>query len=152
MKNSRFYQKELKVNTLKHPEKYKGSCDTICIRSSWEYSMVKFFDKNANVLEWNSEGVIIPYFSPIDKQKHNYFVDFYVKVIDKKEKIREWLLEIKPYNETIKPDIKSSRKKSTNMESIKRFVINQAKWASAKEFCQRNNMRFRVITERDVPM
>lgn len=149
-KKTKFYQKEIKIKDLQNPDKYIGKMDTLAVRSSWELIMIKFLDKNKYVLEWCSEGVVIPYISPIDNKKHNYYVDFYAKVIDKQDKMREWLMEVKPYKETIEPVVKSTRKTSTNAESIKRFVINQAKWASARDYCQRNNMKFRLITERDL--
>ena len=44
-------------------------------RSSWELHFFKWCDYNANVLEWTSEGIIVPYVSPLDTKTHRYFVD-----------------------------------------------------------------------------
>ena len=44
-------------------------------RSSWELHFFKWCDYNPNVLEWTSEGIIVPYVSPLDTKTHRYFVD-----------------------------------------------------------------------------
>lgn len=148
--NDKLYQKMITVENLKNPERYVGKSEKIVIRSSWESLMVKFFDTHKCILEWCSEEIVIPYISPIDNRKHNYYPDFYCKTINKYDKIREWLIEIKPFKETIKPKIKSTYKTSTKVESMKRYLTNIAKWESAREFCQKRAMKFRILTEREL--
>jgi hypothetical protein len=38
----------------------------IVYRSLWERKFMVFCDRNANVMEWGSEEVVIPYRSPLD--------------------------------------------------------------------------------------
>ena len=62
-----------------HPRKYKGDPTNITFRSLWERKFMNWCDQNANVLEWSSEEIIIPYRGP-DGKPHRYFPDFYMKV------------------------------------------------------------------------
>ena len=78
--------------------KYKGDHTKIYHRSGLEKKFMILFDKNPSVMEWNSESIIIPYYSTVDRKKHRYFPDFYAKLKTKDgEKIvisiqndREW--------------------------------------------------------------
>ena len=147
--DDKYHGNIIEVSQLKHPEKYVGNSKKIVVRSSWEMAIVKIFDNRENVLEWLSEEIAIPYISPIDNRKHNYYPDFYAKVLNKFDKIREWIVEVKPYKETIKPVIKPTHRKTTKIHAMTTFLTNQAKWSYAKEFCQKRNMKFKVITEKD---
>ena len=45
----------------KNPKKYKGDYTNVIYRSLWEKHAFKWCDTNANVIEWSSEEVVIPY-------------------------------------------------------------------------------------------
>ena len=109
------------------PAKYKGDIQDVVYRSSWELKFMKWCDTNTSVLEWGSETVIIPYKSPVDSKTHRYFVDFYIKVRDKKGVISKYLVEIKPEKFTKPPAIP---KKQTRrfIEEVFMYGTNQAKW------------------------
>ena len=64
-------------------QKYRGDHSCIVFRSSWEAKFMKWCDSRENVIQWSSEEVIVPYFNPVDQMPHRYFVDFWVKMIDK---------------------------------------------------------------------
>jgi hypothetical protein len=61
-------------------DKYVGDIHNIIYRSSWERKFCNYCDINPNILKWSSEPLFIPYWSPIDKREHKYFIDFYIKV------------------------------------------------------------------------
>ena len=63
------------------PRKYKGDPTNIIFRSLWEKKFMNYCDKNKNVLEWNSEEIVIPYRSPVDNRIHRYFPDFYMNCL-----------------------------------------------------------------------
>ena len=76
----------------KNPQKYKGDITNIVYRSLWELKFMKWCDLNSSVKEWGSEIVVVPYVSPLDKKVHRYFVDFYMKVMDKEGGVQKYLL------------------------------------------------------------
>lgn len=147
--NIKYYQIIDLYKYLINPEKYKGR-RPITMRSSWEIKFALFLDRNKNVIEWNSEDVIIQYYNPFDKKIHRYFVDFYVKIIDSNNEIKEYLIEIKPKK---KVNIDMNRRISKKM--MNEYIINQMKWESAKKLCedlkrQGRNIEFKILTEEEL--
>ena len=133
----------------KNPSKYKGDVNNIVYRSLWELRFMKWCDSNPSVQEWGSETVIVPYISPLDKKVHRYFVDFYIKVVDKNGGLQKYLIEIKPERFT-KPPIIPARKTKAFIDEVFQYGVNEAKWKAAFEFCQDRNMKFMVLTEKDL--
>ena len=133
----------------KNPSKYKGDVNNIVYRSLWELRFMKWCDSNTSVQEWGSETVIVPYISPLDKKVHRYFVDFYIKVMDKNGGLQKYLIEIKPERFT-KPPIIPARKTKAFIDEVFQYGVNEAKWKAAFEFCQDRNMKFMVLTEKDL--
>ena len=125
----------------KNPEKYKGNTASVIYRSSWERKVMEFFDTSRNIEWWNSEGLVIPYMS-IDKKVHRYFPDF----IFLNKKNETYIVEIKPFRETLPP---TRRQRNYNSASIT-YVINQLKWKASEEFCKKQNILFRVWTEKEL--
>jgi hypothetical protein len=132
-----------------NPSKYKGNLSEIVYRSSWELKFMRWCDINASVLEWGSETVIIPYKSPVDNKFHRYFVDFYVKIKNKDNKIVKYLVEIKPEKFTKPPEVPKRQTKKFILE-VFQYGTNQAKWKAANEFCQDRGMKFLILTENDL--
>jgi AAA+ ATPase superfamily predicted ATPase len=110
---------------------------------------MKWCDQNISVQEWGSETVIVPYISPLDKKVHRYFVDFYIKIKDKNGGIQKYLVEIKPERYTKPPSI-PERKTKKFIDEVFQYGVNEAKWKAAFEFCQDRNMKFMVLTEKDL--
>lgn len=133
----------------KNPSKYKGDVNNIVYRSLWELRFMKWCDSNSSVQEWGSETVIVPYISPLDKKVHRYFVDFYIKVLDKNGGLQKYLIEIKPERFT-KPPVIPARKTKAFIDEVFQYGVNEAKWKAAFEFCQDRNMKFMVLTEKDL--
>ena len=126
-------------------DKYKGNIDNIVFRSSWELMFCKFLDGNTNVKYWSSESVVISYISPKDNLPHRYFPDFLVTFTDG----TKVLIEVKPYAESIPPK-EQKRKTAQYLEKWMTFAVNQAKWASAREYCKKYGMTFQVFTEHEL--
>ncbi len=132
-----------------NPSKYKGNLSEIVYRSSWELKFMRWCDTNASVLEWGSETIVIPYKSPVDNKFHRYFVDFYVKIKNKENKIIKYLVEIKPDKFTKPPQIPKKQTKKF-IQEVFQYGTNQAKWKAADEFCQDRGMKFLILTEHDL--
>lgn len=131
---------------VKNPHKYKGDHKKVTYRSSWELWYMGFLDKDDRVSKWNSESVIIPYFSNADGKKRKYYMDFWVKTVDG----REFLVEIKPKKQTIKPLPPSeltvgSKKRFLN--EIYTYSVNCDKWKAAKQLADKRGLSFKVLTE-----
>lgn len=118
-------------------------------RSSWELHFCKWCDYNPNVLEWMSEGIIIPYVSPVDTKTHRYFVDNSL-VLNERGHKRRYLVEIKPYSQTQRPVMRGRKKQSTFLHEQTTYDINQAKWRAAKQWAEEHNYKFLILTEREL--
>jgi len=135
--------------TPKNPKKYKGDYHNIIYRSSWERKFMVYCDNSDNILEWGSEEIIIPYLSPWDGKLHRYFPDFYIKVKQASGNIKKFIIEVKPKKQT-KPPKPVSRKTRRWLNEVKTYSINEAKWKHAKEWCENNNMEFKILTEEEL--
>lgn len=133
----------------KNPKKYRGDVNNIVYRSLWELRFMKWCDNNLSVEEWGSETIIVPYLSPLDKKVHRYFVDFYIKVKNKTGTLQKYLIEIKPERFTKPPEIPQKKTKRF-IDEVFQYSVNEAKWKAAFEFCQDRNMKFVVLTEKDL--
>lgn len=134
-----------------NPEKYKGDVNKIFYRSSWEKRFMIYCDRRQNILEWNSEEIVVPYYKPTDGHVHRYFVDFWIKYKDKNGQIKQKLIEIKPYKETEVPQLpKSGRKTKRYLQEAENYAVNTEKWKAAKHFAETNGMEFQVLTEREL--
>ena len=133
----------------KYPQKYKGTYP-IVYRSAPELKMFEFLDLKPFIIEWSSESCIIPYIKPTDGKMHRYFPDFFCKFKNPDGSLTTYLLEYKPYKQTIEP-VKSNKKSFNTVirESVDRSV-NKAKWQACKEFCKQKNWKFMIITEKDL--
>ena len=136
-----------------HPEKYKGNCTNIVYRSGWEFLVMRRFDSDPNVIQWQSEEIQIGYRDPIKKKIRRYFPDFWCKLKDKNGKIVELILEIKPKKQTIPPSpVIGGKPSKKQLTEITTFVVNQAKWQAAEEYCKLKGWNFKILTEDDLPV
>jgi hypothetical protein len=128
--------------TIKRPEKYAGDAKKVVYRSLWERQAFKWCENNPKVKMWNSEEVVVPYKSTVDKKLHRYFVDLLIQMEDKKT----YLIEIKPKKETAPPK-KPKRKTKRFINEQLTFIKNQDKWEAATEFAEHKGWKFQVWTE-----
>ena len=130
----------------KFPHKYKGDPTSITFRSLWERKFMVYCDSNANVLEWNSEEIVIPYVSPVDNKVHRYFPDFYIKVRNVSGTVRREIIEVKPKRQC-EPPKKPQRQTKKYLREVATYGVNQAKFKAAEEYCKNRKYNFRILTE-----
>ena len=130
-----------------NPKKYRGNPSRIIYRSLWERKLMVYCDRNEKVLEWGSEEVIIPYLSPWDNKIHRYFPDFYMKVKQNSGGVKKFIIEVKPKYQCKPPAKNPKRKTKKWYNDVRNYVINEAKWKSANDFCLDNGMEFKILTE-----
>ena len=100
---------------IKNPDKYLGNPSKVVFRSLWERNAFRWCENNPKVKLWNSEEVVVPYKSTVDKRLHRYFVDLLIQMDNKKT----YLVEIKPKAQTMPPK-KRSRNKTTEGRKVQR--------------------------------
>ena len=135
---------------VKNPQKYIGDSTNVIYRSLMELNFMKWCERSEKVLKWNSEEVVIPYISPMDKKRHRYFPDFLIQTN------KGWtLIEVKPLIQT-KPPKKiliekvTLKKKRRYVKAVKTWLINEAKWNAAKKVCEVNGWKFELMTEKQL--
>jgi hypothetical protein len=112
--------------------------EPIIYRSGLELQFIEFCENNPKVKKWASEPLSIKYFSRLDDKECNYYPDY---VIENYKGVK-CVVELKPYNQTIKPDM-------TDSPWIKeQWIKNVDKWQAAKKFCDENGLKFIIITEK----
>lgn len=134
-----------------NPNKYRGDASNIIYRSRWELLVMDRFDKDPNVIWWNSEETVIPYRSPVDGRMHRYFVDFtaHLKQVDGSQKTV--LIEVKPAAQTKPPAIDPSKKKNKRyITEVLTWGVNDAKWKAAREYCKNRGYDFIILTEKEL--
>ena len=129
----------------KNPSKYIGT-GKIQYRSSWELGMMLFFDKTESILAWSSESISIPYRNPLTLKQTVYVPDFLIVYQDKNGKKHAEMIEVKPAKEVPGLITEGFISKRTKLAQ----VLNAAKWQAAAAFCAKRNIRFRVVTEKDL--
>ena len=97
-----------------NPNKYEGDWTNIVFRSSWEFHLARWCDKNPAVISWNSEEIVVPYFYDVDQRYHRYFVDFKVKLKTRSGSVKTVLIEVKPRAQRMKPLVEKITKKPLN--------------------------------------
>jgi hypothetical protein len=128
---------------LKNPEKYVGG-RTPTYRSSWEFAFMRFCDEHPSVAKWASEAVKIPYRNPFTGKYTVYVPDFFIAYVDANGKQHAELIEVKPSNQM------TLEGAGRNKRNQAHAVLNQAKWQAANAYCKQNNIKFRIVTEKDI--
>jgi hypothetical protein len=128
--------------TVKNPAKYVGK-GVPRYRSGWELSFMIFLDNNDNVMQWASESIQIPYRNPVTGKQSIYVPDFLITYRTRQNTLIAEVIEIKPKKQSI---IESKMNNRDRMV----VAINYAKWDSATKWCNRNGLKFRVLTEEDM--
>ena len=113
---------------LKNPSKYVGT-KSPTYRSGWEFTFMKFCDEHRAISQWASEAVKIPYRNPLTGKHTIYVPDFFIVYNDQRGKQRVELIEVKPKNQTVKEKLGKSRHNQAS------WIVNQAKWESARAWC-----------------
>lgn len=126
--------------------KYKGNFRKITYRSTWEQFIMRWLDNHPDVVQWNSEEVVIPYFSNADGKKRRYFMDFWAKFSNG----QEFFFEVKPKKETrppAKPSKLTTAAKKRYIDEVYTWSVNTDKWKAASATADKMGIQFRLITE-----
>ena len=136
-KHSRYKQGIIPESLCK---KYYNSCrsEPIIYRSGLELQFIQYCENHPSIVKWASEPIAIKYFSRLDDKECNYYPDYIIENKDGKRCI----IEIKPYEQTVKPTINDS-------DWLKQaWIKNIDKWLAAKKFAAEHNMSFLIVTEK----
>ena len=125
----------------KNPGKYDGDFKNVIYRSHWELQCMRWCDTNDQVLKWSSEEVVVPYYLPLDKKWHRYFIDLKFTTAQ-----GTYLIEIKPKSQTMPPK-KPSRQTKKYLEEARTYVKNQCKWKAAEGYAADSGWQFVIWTE-----
>lgn len=134
----------------KNAAKYLGDPTRIVYRSGWERRFMRYFDMKSSIVKWASEEFFIPYTSPVDGQRHRYFVDFYVET-QTPQGIRKMIIEVKPKAQCKPPKLRTGRGTQKYLKEAATFAVNQAKWEAAREYAATRGWQFVVLTEDHLP-
>ena len=126
----------------KNTKKYRGDPTKIFYRSLWERQAFRWLDDQEDILEWNSEEVVIPYRCKTDGRSHRYFMDLYIKF----KTGQVYLVEIKPKKQT-QPPKQPKRQTKRYLTEVMTYAKNTSKWDAAKDFCENRGWIFQVWTE-----
>lgn len=141
----RKWTKNCKEFIPRNSEKYIGKYPIIT-RSGWEYKFCQWLDANPDILCWSSESVSIRYIDPITRRSRRYYPDFFMETAEG----GRFIVEIKPYKETIPPKRTRRKSKKTIMTEDRNYSRNQAKFRAAENFCRKMGYTFKVITEKEL--
>ena len=140
----------------KNPDKYHGDKTKIISRSSWEMRFMTWCDLHPNIVKWNSEGVVVPYISPLDNKFHRYYIDFWI-CIERDGARTQYLIEVKPKAQTLPPNqklrsaVNENRATANQLKRYNRelrvYIVNKAKFIAATKFATEQGMVFQVCTE-----
>jgi hypothetical protein len=109
---------------------------------------MRWLDLSDNVIWWSSEELVIKYYNPVDNKIHRYFPDFIVNIKKRDNTIKTYVIEVKPEYQTKEPV--SKRKTKRFLQESITYVVNQAKWKAATEFCKDHGWEFMILTEKDI--
>lgn len=94
-------------------------------RSGWELNFAQYLDKDATVLTYSYESVIVSYITNLRSGRlRKYFPDFFIERTDG----TKLLVEIKPLR-------------------FMNRTINKKKWEAALQWCVEHDAEFMVLTE-----
>lgn len=135
-----------------NPQKYRGDPTNIIFRSSWELTVMSWFDKHPSIIEWSSEELRIPYRLTIDNSRHTYYPDFVIKKKGSDGSISTIVIEVKPKKQTIPPKVQINSKKPSKryLNEVFEWSRNSSKWAAADAYCKNRGWQFVVLTEDDI--
>ncbi len=131
---------------LSNPHKYMGGTTHVYTKSLWERKFCKYLDETPTVKKWGYEKIKIPYLSPIDKKVHTYYPDFII-LTEENGTQQVFIIEVKPNKQTKSPEKKKKASK-TYMEAKIQYLVNEAKWNATKVLCEKNNWKFKILTEK----
>jgi hypothetical protein len=132
----------------RNPSKYNGDPTNICYRSSLELKFMRYCDQNEKIISWCSEEFSIPYLDSTSNKIRRYYPDFLIEV-RVEDKVKKYLIEVKPKAQTKKPTQGRKKAKTILYETLQ-YNKNISKWKYATEWCKKHGIEFKIITEDDL--
>lgn len=80
---------------------------------------------------------------------HKYYIDLFV-ILKSGDEIKKLFIELKPFVQTKMPKNSKRKNPANYMYECYMWEQNQAKWKSAKEYAEKNDCEFHVLTEKDI--
>lgn len=147
MKNSKRKQFKSGIYT---PTNYQKFGQLKCIyRSSYELQFLKWCDNHPKISSVLYEKIVIPYICKTDGKMHRYYIDCKI-VMNEFHGSKTYLIEIKPFRQTIPPKPSKRKKQSTILEESFNYTKNTSKWDSAKQYCKKMGWRWCILTEKGI--
>lgn len=140
------------IYQVKNLDKYIGT-SMPSYKSGLEKRVLNWLDNNIKVKKWGYEIVSIPYNYSLNNTNHKYITDFYAEIEDNNGNIQKYILEIKPsksLTEPEKPKNPTGKALKNYIYSLTEYMKNKSKWSAAVTFCESNNMKFKVLTEKQI--
>lgn len=139
-KRSRYQQGY--INPLSCKKLFESQRSTpIIYRSSYEKLFIQWLERSSKVLRWGSECVRINYVNANDGKQHSYYPDYLVETTD-----GVYLIEVKPYNQTVKPSADTPK----DSYAWTTYITNVSKWKYAQTYCDNNGLKFKILTEKTI--
>jgi len=136
----------------KYPEKYLGVGKVPIYKSRNELVVFNRLDTDPKVIRWGYEIIKIPYFFRVDSRIHRYEADIYCEIMVNNV-IQKYIIEIKSSDDLIppqKPKVHSLKGNSNYRRNQFTYIKNMDKWTAAKQFCDANNIKFLLLTEKEI--
>ena len=105
---------------------------------------MRMCDNNPAILQWANEAIHIPYRNPFTNRNTIYVPDFFVVFQDANGQNQAEMWEIKPSKET------SLQEAGRSKHAQAHAILNACKWQAARAYCAAHQIKFRVITEREL--
>jgi hypothetical protein len=132
------------------PENVEKFGESKCVyRSSYELQFLKWCDRHPKITKVLYEKIVIPYVCKTDNNLHRYYVDCMIHM-QESTGLKKYLIEIKPFRQTIPPKPSKRKKTSTILEENLNYIKNQSKWNSAKQYCKKMGWRWCILTEKGI--
>lgn len=143
---------------LVNPEKFVKPLDehmksfkdnAVNYKSKLELIAFKYADFNKHIKSWSVEPFPIYYIKPTDKKRHRYYIDLVLEFTSGDK----FLIEVKSSSETKppkQPKTKTKKSMARYHKALETYSVNQAKWTAARQFAKENNMRFSILTEKEL--
>lgn len=111
--------------------------EPIIYRSGLELQFIQYCEASNKIAKWGSEIISIPYTCRLDNKEHDYYPDYIIE----NDNGTRCIVEVKPANQTVKPNATDNRWLKES------WIRNIDKWNAAKEFADKHNMKFIIVTE-----
>ena len=76
----------------------------------------------------------------MDGEIHKYVIDLFFVTVDHTGKEQRWLIEIKPYNQSVPPKATKRKNPTKLLNETMIYQRNHDKWIAAVAFCKARRM------------